>query len=158
VTKVSLILCCFVFGAAVTPPSASNHPSVNVIPDTAFDIYGNICWEDEKARLDNFAIQLQDKRELVGLMIVYAGRRSCANEAKSRLARAKKWLEGRGVSGERVVLRDGGYREKAETWLWVIPRNLNEKYLPIQPDLESYQVTIFRGCRGKIHKPAKCAP
>jgi len=91
-------------------------------------------------------------------MVVYAGQRSCANEARYRLVRAKRWLEGRGVSAERIVFRDGGYREKAETWLWVIPRDLNEKYWPVQPDLEQHKVTIFRGCKGKIYKPAKCAP
>jgi hypothetical protein len=25
-----------------------------------FDEYGSVCWEDEKARLDNFAVQLQN--------------------------------------------------------------------------------------------------
>ena len=60
-TKVSLLLCGFVFEAAVTAPSGSNHPSVNVIPEQAFDSYWNICWRDEKARLDNFAIQLKEK-------------------------------------------------------------------------------------------------
>ena len=86
-------------------------------------------------------------------MIVHASRRSCANEAKSRLVRAKRWLEGRGVSAERVVLKDGGFREKAETWLWVIPRDLNEKHWPVLPDLEPHQVTIFRGCRERYTGP-----
>ena len=155
--KVNLILCCFLFAAAVASPSASNHrPSISNVPDQAFDFYGNICWEDEKARLDNFAIQLQEKRDMVGLIIVYPGRRSCTDEAKARLVRTKNWLEGRGVSAERVVLRDGGYREKAETWLWVIPRDLDEKHWPVLPDLGPRQVKVLRGCKGKIYKPAKC--
>jgi len=28
--------------------------------DRVFDDYGNICWEDEKSRLDNFAVALQN--------------------------------------------------------------------------------------------------
>jgi hypothetical protein len=39
-----------------------------------FDEYGDICPGDEKARLDNFAIQLQNNPELQAYIIFYGGR------------------------------------------------------------------------------------
>jgi hypothetical protein len=41
-----------------------------------FDTYGNIRFSDEKARLDNFAIQLQNQEDAHGQIIVYAGRKA----------------------------------------------------------------------------------
>ena len=55
-----------------------------VSPDSPFDSYGNICFEDEKARLDNFAIALQQNPEWIGYIVVYAGNESCAGEAQYR--------------------------------------------------------------------------
>jgi hypothetical protein len=56
----------------------------------AFDEYGSICWEDEKARLDNFAIALLN--DDLGHIIVYDGKRACRGEAVARAIRAKKYL------------------------------------------------------------------
>ena len=39
-----------------------------------FDEYGQVCSEDEKARLDNFAIELKFNPELQGYVIFYGGR------------------------------------------------------------------------------------
>jgi len=40
-----------------------------------FDEFGDINCEDEMARLDNFAIQLQNEPAAKGVMIFYGGRR-----------------------------------------------------------------------------------
>src|SRR5947208_7846662 len=80
-------------------------------PNRAFDEYGAICWENEKARLDNFAIQLLNERSTtLGHIIVYDGKRACRGEAVARAIRAKKYLvEYRNVSADRIVWRWGGY-------------------------------------------------
>ena len=68
-------------------------------------MYDNICWEDEKSRLDNFAIQLQNQPDVKGYIIVYAGKESCAVEAQTRALRAKNWLvELPEFSGRMVVI------------------------------------------------------
>jgi hypothetical protein len=126
------------------------------MPDGALDFYGNICWEDEKARLDNFAIELRSGTDRRGLIVVYAGSRSCAGEAQVRGERAKKWVVGRGISADRVFWKDGGYQEKAQTWLWIIPPDLDEKRWPVLPSLEPGKLRIFSKCKGQIYKPAKC--
>src|SRR6185369_3346206 len=54
-------------------------------PPVKFDEYGNIRFNDERARLDNYAIQLQNDPTGTGTIIVYG---SCEGEAQSRGDRA----------------------------------------------------------------------
>ncbi len=76
----------------------------------AFDKYGDISWEDEMARLDTFAISLQQDPRLIGYIVVYAGKVSCAGDTQRRGMRAKKYLvEQRGVPWNRVIWKDAGY-------------------------------------------------
>jgi hypothetical protein len=97
-----LLFACFL------PLSTNNARTTSVI--TPFDEYGNICWEDEQARLDNFAIQIQKDPTLVGYIVVYAGRISCLDESKYRGNRARNHVLKRGVDPKRVIFKDGGYR------------------------------------------------
>lgn len=75
------------------------------------DEYGNIRWEDERARLDNFAIELQNWPEGVGYVMAYGGRVSVRGEARRRAERARRYLtDFRGIPAGRVVAVDGGYK------------------------------------------------
>ena len=99
------------------------------------DRYGNISWEDEKARLDNFAIQLLNEPNQVGYIIVNVGLVSCKGEAQSRAARAKRYMvHVRGVPENRIIWRDIGYRESFEVTLWIVPLGQPPRY---SPDFES---------------------
>jgi hypothetical protein len=118
-----------------------------------FDEYGNICWEDEKARLDNLAIHLQREPTLDGYIVVYAGRRSCTGEAKYRAERAKEWIVKRGVEDDRVIIRDGGYREDVTTILDIAPIGLD---YPIDPTLDPGEAVIYTECKDRIYEPVKC--
>jgi hypothetical protein len=92
-----------------------------------FDELGDIHCEDEMARLDNFAVQLQNEPNAKGVMIFYGGRRFRGRlpkqgEAAARAARMKPYLVGRrSIQSERVIMIDGGYREEFQVELWVIP-------------------------------------
>jgi hypothetical protein len=155
--KLIITLCCsLLLMSAVSPSASYYHADAVPVQEHALDFYGNICWTHEKARLDNFAIHLQENPDRLGLIIVYSGRHSCAGEARTRAERAKRWVEGRGVAADRVVWKDGGYREDAMTWLWLLPRDLDEKQWPIISTVEAHEVTVFSRCKGKIYKPAKC--
>lgn len=88
----------------------------------AFDQFGDIKFEDEKARLDNFAIQLINYKEQRGSIIVFAGRQTYANEARERLNRAKNYLvKIRNIDPNQVTTIDGGYREDFQIYLYIIP-------------------------------------
>jgi hypothetical protein len=97
--------CCTLIALSVTahvPPVT--HAAVSVIgidssawaksgPDVFWlDKYGNIPWEDEKARLDNFAIQLMNDPNLVGYYYVIVGKESCRGEGQARAIRAKNYM------------------------------------------------------------------
>jgi hypothetical protein len=86
------------------------------------DEYGNIRFNDEKARLDNFAIELQNDPTSQGYLICYGGRKGRAGEGAARCDRAKNYLVAtRGIDASRVVTVDGGYKEDLSVELWVVP-------------------------------------
>jgi hypothetical protein len=95
-----------------------------LLPNRAFDDYGPICWENEKPRLDNFAIALlNDNPTTLGHIVVYDGKRACRGEAIARAMRAKKYLvEYRKVPASRIVFRWGGYLTTPYTELVLQPR------------------------------------
>src|ERR1043166_4626655 len=105
-----------------TGASASCTSSVKVAPPPAskFDEYGNIRFNDEKARLDNYAIQLQNNPGSQGTIIVYG---SCAGEAQQRGDRAKDYLVNtRGIEAGRITVVDGGCRSDLTVQLWIVPQ------------------------------------
>jgi len=108
------------FILALREPSAAIRSSFN----SPVAEYGPICWEDEKARLDNFAFALQNAdRTTIGHIIVYDGKRACRGEAVARAIRAKKYLvEYRNVEANRIVWRWGGYLGDMTTTLVTTPR------------------------------------
>jgi hypothetical protein len=71
-----------------------------------FDEYGNLSFYDEKARLDNFAIQLRFEPTSSGYIIVYG---TCGREAEARTVRSKNYLvTKRRIDAGRLVTIDAG--------------------------------------------------
>ncbi len=129
--------------------SASSRPLIS-----PFDQYGRICWEDEKARLDNFAIELQNYRAATGHIIVYDGSRACRGEAIARALRAKKYMvEYRGVEPDQIAWRWGGYQTDMTTTLVVTPRGAS--IWPFSPSLSVDDVTFVGNCKSRV-RPVKC--
>lgn len=101
--------------------TASCTTSVRPAPQPAlkFDEYGNIKFNDEKARLDNYAIQLQNQPGSQGTIIAYG---SCEGEAQARADRAKDYLVNtRGIEAGRITTVDGGCRSDLTVQLWIVP-------------------------------------
>jgi hypothetical protein len=92
-----------------------------------FDEFGDVNCEAEMARLDNFAVTLQNGPANKGVIIYYGGRRFRGRlpkrgEAAARAARLRSYLvQRRGIPTEQVILIDGGYREEWSAELWVVP-------------------------------------
>ncbi len=84
-----------------------------------FDEYGDIRFNDEKARLDNYAIQLQNQPGAQAYIIGYgtcSGDGLCSHTscivAQKRIERAKDYLVNtRGIDAGRIITVDGGCRE-----------------------------------------------
>ena len=99
---------------AVLPPEPCGMP---------FDEYGDLGFEDEKARLDNFAIQLFNQKAATGYIFAYARKQTYESEAAERLLRAKNYLVTvRKMDPARVIIIDGGYQEQfCVTLILVLP-------------------------------------
>ncbi len=88
-----------------------------------FDDFSSVAFDDDKARLDNFAIELQRNPGGVGHVIVYGGRRDRAGHADMLGERTRNYLVNtRGIDAERVQIVNGGYRERAAYELWLVPQ------------------------------------
>jgi hypothetical protein len=86
------------------------------------DEFGNITFDDEKARLENFAIELRNDPTSQGYLICYGGRYGKAGDADKRCARAKGYLAAQGIDSSRLVMFDGGYRDNETVELWKVPQ------------------------------------
>ena len=89
---------------------------------TKFDSYSDIPFESEKKRLDNFSEQVRRYASTQAYIMVYAGRRARAGEAKARAERAKEYLvKVRGIDPKRVETVDGGHQEQLAVDLYLGP-------------------------------------
>ena len=92
-----------------------------------FDEFSDLNCEGEMARLDNFAIQLQNQPEAKGVIIFFGGktfrgRLPKRGEAEARAARLKPYLvRRRGIPTTQVIVINGGYAEEWRVELWIIP-------------------------------------
>jgi PEGA domain len=107
--------------------TAQSATGVNALPQLSppkrFDEFPSITFDDDKARLDNLAIELQNNPGSKGYIVAYAGRNSRAGEAERMGRRAIDYLTTtRGLSADRVVFVNGGYRETNSFELWLVPQ------------------------------------
>jgi hypothetical protein len=89
---------------------------------TKFDEIGEIQRDDEKARLDVFAIELQNSPGAQGYIIGYGGRVKRFGTGQQRAQRARDYMvTTRGIDASRIVTVDGGTRDTGSTQLWLVP-------------------------------------
>ena len=140
------------------PPGCQPTPSCAITlgkrPESGvFDRYTDIPRDDEKARLDNFAIQLQNEPGAQGYIIVYGGRRGRQGEAARRAARARDYLTAtRGIDPSRLRTLTPGFRENMETELWLRPTGAAEP--SVSPTLQPGDVQFTSGSDGNGRRGA----
>jgi hypothetical protein len=87
-----------------------------------FDQFPSVAFDDDKARLDNLAIELQNTPDSIAYIIVYGGRTSRTGQADRLGQRTVDYLTAqRGVDAHRVVIINGGYRDTDFIEIWVCP-------------------------------------
>lgn len=90
-----------------------------------FDEFESKAFDDDKARLDSFAVQLQNSPDAQGYIIMYQGtdKNSVRNRNVDTLS--KKTLDylvnTRGIDPSRIVITKWGTRPTTTYELWVIP-------------------------------------
>jgi hypothetical protein len=108
-----------------------------------FDEFGDIQSSDLMARLDNFAIQLQNEPATKGFILVYRTRRDLPGLNNSLALRSKDYLvNSRGVPRDKIVTVDGGEANCMIQELWIVPVGTTpaprpEAYQRRFPDLDS---------------------
>lgn len=98
-----------------------------------FDEYGNVRFDEEKARLDNFVVELQSDPTAKGHIIGYG---SCAGEAQQRADRAKDYLVNtRGIDAGRLFTVDAGCKVDLLMQLWVVPSGASPPELSTEGEI-----------------------
>jgi hypothetical protein len=82
-----------------------------------WDEFGNISFSDEQARLDNYAINLQNDKTAIGYIRVFA---PTPGEALVRANRAKKYLvETRDLDPDAIEVVAGDLRDELTVQLFI---------------------------------------
>ena len=88
-----------------------------------FDEFPDISRNDEKARLDNFGIELQNDPTSTGYVIVYPGRTSKRAEVQDHFGRVIEYLvNSRGMDRSRIKTIEGPKRDQLHVELWITPQ------------------------------------
>lgn len=137
-----------------TSTSASVSRNSAPSPDEFWiDKYGSLRWEDEKARLDNLAIQLNRDPNLIGYITIWAGNRSCAGDAVAHAIKARRYLtEVRHVPWNRIAFRDLGYRDSFTVMLWLFPRDKPPFILDYEPPTPNHVIQKCSAAKTRTYK------
>ena len=97
-------------------------PERKVIVAREFDECNNCTFDDQKARLDNLVVELQNDPSTRAYVIAYGGRTSPIGQVETLMKRARDYIiEQRGIDAARVVTINGGFREDDSVELWIVP-------------------------------------
>lgn len=104
--------------STIVPP-----PEKRIIVGREFDTCCSCSYDDQKARLDNLAIELQNDPTTTTYVFAYGGRTSQVGQADRLLARARDYLVNqRGIDASRIILVNGGFRGEDCVETWIVPR------------------------------------
>lgn len=104
---------------ASTSIVAKKPPEIECKP---FDQFQSVAFDDDKARLDNLAIELQNAPDAQAYIMIYAGRTSRAGQADLLGRRTMDYLTNqRGVDARRITIINGGYRDTDFIEIFICP-------------------------------------
>ena len=87
-----------------------------------FDECNNCTFDDQKARFDNLAVELQNDPSTRAYVIAYGGRMSPVGQVEKLMSRAREYLvTQRGIDASRLTMVNGGFREDDSVELWIVP-------------------------------------
>ena len=88
-----------------------------------FDEFPDIARNDEKARLDNYAIELQNDPTATAYVIVYPGRAGRTGDVHRHTTRIVDYLvNSRGIDARRIVTLVGPTQDELMVKLWIGPQ------------------------------------
>jgi len=88
-----------------------------------FDEFPEISRNDEKARLDNYAVEIQNDPTSTAYVVIYPGRSGKSANAQRHTAQIVDYLvNSRGIDAHRIVTLVGGARDSMQIELWSCPQ------------------------------------
>lgn len=94
-------------------------------PPREFDKFPSRSFDDDKARLDSFAIELQNNPDAQGYIIMYQGTDKISRRSRRVEVLSKKTLDylvkARGIDPRRIVITNWGTMPETTYDLWIIP-------------------------------------
>jgi len=108
----------------ISVPTLIERPPASPTP-RRFDEFPARSFDDDKARLDAFAIELQNNPDSQGYIIMYQGTDRASMRNKKVDVLSKKALDylvkARGIDPRRIVITNWGTRPETYYDLWIIP-------------------------------------
>jgi len=88
-----------------------------------FDTCCSCSYDDQKARLDTLAVELQNDPTTTAYVFAYGGRTSPTGQANKLLVRARDYLiNDRKIDASRLVMSVAGFRETDCVEVWLVPQ------------------------------------
>ena len=131
-------------GCRVTASKTTQVKATPIFCGHGFNDYGDVRFEDEKARLDNFSIQLMNEPRSTAIILMTAGQVTFKNEARERLKRIKTYLVNvRAIDPNRIVTLDCGFTLDLNVRLSIVPHGLTHPgcYNPLEVPLSAVKFT-----------------
>jgi hypothetical protein len=93
-----------------------------IIVAREFDECNSCSLDDQKARLDNLAVELQNDPSTRAYILAYGGRMSPLGQVEKLMSRSRDYLiTQRGIDASRIEVVNGGFREEDSVELWIVP-------------------------------------
>jgi hypothetical protein len=93
-----------------------------IIVAQEFDECNSCSLDDQKARLDNLAVELQNDPSTRAYILAYGGRMSPLRHVDKLMSRTRDYLiTQRGIDASRLEVINGGFREEDSVELWIVP-------------------------------------
>jgi broad specificity phosphatase PhoE len=106
------------------------------------DVFGGVSAEDASARIDGLINEVEKNLNNKSILFVYCGRVCKYGEVEAHLRGIKSKLNFRNISNTRYLVLPGGYRDRTEVELWLIPENACP---PIPKSTADIKDVIFKG-------------
>jgi hypothetical protein len=142
----AIALSMFLFTALAHGQDSGLKGGAIIAPDK-FDEWGDIPFADEKVHLDKILRQVKEWKLSIVYLVIHAGQTACVGEARARGARAKDYLMKNGISTERIVPVDAGWRKDLTVEVWILPPELKRSSVASELDLKRSQVKLEKNCK-----------
>jgi hypothetical protein len=112
------------YDASCTATAACSSTLENIPLSRLFDEFPSVTFDDDKARLDNLAIELQNTPGAQGYIFIFGADRSRTGTVERLIARTRDYLvTARGIDASRLVIVNGGTRPGTAPYfqLYIVP-------------------------------------